>query len=79
MATSNKQILTTQDLRDDVLQIRQDLREGKITNAIARTLIHSAKVALDSVMIEMRAKQLGSGFEAVHLHESERMSAATAH
>jgi hypothetical protein len=69
---SNPKIKTTEDLRDDILQIRQDLREGKIANAVARTLIHAAKVALDTIAVEMKAKQMGCDFNAVQMHQEDR-------
>lgn len=80
MATqSNPKIQTTEDLRDDVLQIRQDLRNGKISNAVARTLIQAAKVAMDTLSLEIKAKQLGCDFESVHLHYEDRPTVAPKH
>lgn len=62
----------TEDLRDDVLQIRADLRAGKISNAVARTLLYGAKTAVDTLKLEIEAARLGCAFDTVPLHEAER-------
>lgn len=63
---------TTETLRDDILKIRDDLRAGRITNTVARTLISAAKEALASLKLEIEAARLGAGFSAVELSEKDR-------
>lgn len=65
-------ITNTEHLRDDVEQIRADLRAGKISNTVARTLIMAAKSELDSLKLEIEAARLGSDFRSVEFHEDER-------
>lgn len=70
-------IKTTADLRKDVLAIRQELRAGTLSNSVARTLLHGAKIALDTLRTEMEAKRLGCAFGPIDLSgdgESERDS-----
>lgn len=63
---------STEALRSDVLQIRSDLADGKMTTSVARTLLLGAKIALDTLRVEMEAKKMGSNFGAVMLSEAER-------
>lgn len=49
----------SETLRLDVLAIRADLRNGKLSNAVARTLLYGAKVAIDTWKIEIEASRLG--------------------
>lgn len=65
-------VCDTEELRDDVLKIRDDLRAGKISNAVARTLLYGAKIAVDNLKIEIEAARLGCEFHAVALHDADR-------
>lgn len=69
---SNPKISNTEQLRDDVLSIRQELRDGKVSNSVARTLLQGAKIALETLKAEMEASRLGADFKAVELHEEVR-------
>lgn len=62
----------TQAMRDDVLEIRAALREGKLTNTVARTLIMASKVVYDSLKLEIEAARLGADFKAVDFHQEDR-------
>lgn len=62
----------TEEMRDDVLQIREDLRSGKLSNAVARTLLYGTKIAVDTLKIEMDAARLGCDFHAVALRDEDR-------
>jgi hypothetical protein len=64
----------TQELRSDVLQIRQDLRDGKISNQVARTLLFGAKTAVDTLKLEMDAAKLGCDFRPVAMNQEDRPS-----
>jgi len=63
---------TTEQLRDDVLNIRTELRAGKLSNSVARTLLVAAKIALDTLKAEMEASRLGAAFNPVDFHASDR-------
>jgi hypothetical protein len=63
---------TTEDLRNDVIKIRDQLEAGTISNAIARTLIFGSKIVLDTLKVEMEAARLGTSFSAVHFDEEDR-------
>lgn len=64
--------MTTEKLRDDVLEIRKQLRAGTISNTVARSLIMAAKVELDTLKAEMEAARLGAAFETVQYHSNDR-------
>lgn len=63
---------TTEELRNSVFEIGKQLREGRISNPIARTLLHEAKIALDTLRIEMEATRLGADFSAVFFKATDR-------
>lgn len=71
-------ISTTQELRDDLLKIRQDLREGKISNSVARTLIVGAMAAMKTLLAEMEVAKMGCAFSQVQMHEEDRNPPAKA-
>lgn len=64
--------LNTEKLRDEVVEIRQLLRDGKISNAVARSLILAAKTELESLKAEMEASRLGAMFGPVEYHSADR-------
>lgn len=68
---------TTEMLRDDVLQIRKDLRSGALSNSVARTLLVGAKIALDTLRAEMEATRLGAAFQPIEFHSADRNQART--
>lgn len=68
---------STEELRDDVLRIRADLRAGNISNTVARTLLNGAKIALDTLRAEMEATRLGAIFNDVHMTEKVRNKQAS--
>lgn len=57
--SNNFTIKDTEALRADVLHIREELRAGRMSNATARTMLYGAKVAIETVKLEMAAKQIG--------------------
>lgn len=63
---------TTQELREDLLAIRQELRNGTLSNAVARTLLQGAKFALDTLRLEMDVARLGCDFGSVNLRQEDR-------
>ena len=70
--------LNTETLRDEIAQLRVKLQEGKISNAVARSIILAARFELESLKAEMEAVRLGSDFSAVNYHASERNAEKTA-
>lgn len=64
---------TTQDLRNNVIAIGEQLKAGKISNAEARTLLYVAKITLDTLRTEMAATQIGTAFGAIELDADDRM------
>jgi hypothetical protein len=65
-------LFSTEDLRKDVLEIRAQLRAGTLSNAVARTLLVGAKIALDTLRVEMDAARLGCEFGAIDLSTISR-------
>jgi len=63
---------STEDLRNDVLMIGEELRNGTISNAVARTLLHRAKIALDTLRTEIDVARLGCDFRSVDMAEERR-------
>jgi hypothetical protein len=67
---------STEELRDDIMQIRKDLRSGVLSNAVARTLLQGAKHALETTRLEMEAQRLGCEFTPVYFKQEDRAAAA---
>lgn len=63
---------TTEDLGNDVMEIARSVRDGSLSNTVARTLLNAAKLRLDALKMEMEAARLGANFGTVKLAESER-------
>lgn len=63
----------TKLLRDDVLKIREDLRAGIITNAVARTLLAGAKIAIDTMKVEAAVATLGTDLKTVEFDTTPRL------
>lgn len=74
--TNGKVIETNEDIVADVLEIRQLLREGKMSNTVARTLISGSKVAIQGMKLGLLAKQVGIDFAPVHYQDEKRKEAA---
>jgi hypothetical protein len=64
--------MNTEKLRDEILEIRTQLRDGSIANNVARSLILAAKVELDTLKAEMEAARLGVSFQSIDYHGAER-------
>lgn len=62
----------TQVLRDYVVSVQKRLELGELSNSVARTLLHSAKITLDTLRTEMEAARLGCEFGAVAFDERDR-------
>lgn len=62
----------TEKLRDEIAELRDQLRAGKISNAVARTLILAARFELESLKAEMEAARLGTSFQALTYHAQDR-------
>jgi hypothetical protein len=60
-------------LRDEIATLREHLREGKISNSVARSIILAARFELESLKAEMEAVRLGSSFGPVAYHASDRV------
>lgn len=67
----------TSDIVKEVLELGADLRAGKISNPVARTLLLRAKMAFDGVRIEMEAARMGCEFSSVILDAKERTKKGT--
>jgi hypothetical protein len=52
-------VKTTEDLRNELVQIGDDFRAGKISKPVARTLLRCAEFALASLRVEMDAEHRG--------------------
>lgn len=62
----------TEELGRDVMEIARAVRDGTLSNPIARTLLGAAKIRLDTLRMEMDAARLGSSFSSVMFDESAR-------
>jgi hypothetical protein len=70
--TNEKMIENNEDIVEDVLDIRKLLREGKMSNGVARTLIMGSKVALSGMKLGLLAQQMGVDFEPVYYKDEKR-------
>jgi hypothetical protein len=68
------EIRDTEKLRDEIADLRDKLRDGKISNSVARSIILAARFELESLKAEMEAVRLGSSFGPVSYHSEHRQS-----
>lgn len=62
----------TEKLRDEIADLRVALREGRISNAVARSIILAARFELESLKAEMEAVRLGTAFGPVAYRAEDR-------
>ena len=65
-------IPTTTTIMQDSDKIGQDLRAGKISNPVARTLLEDLKVKLKALSLEAEFSKLGCEIQAVALYAEDR-------
>ncbi len=63
---------TTEDLRNAMVKLYDDIEAGKVTNSQARTRAYVAKTIVDTLKVEITAAALGKNIDALAFTQSER-------
>jgi hypothetical protein len=73
--TNDEAAKTNEDIMRDTIDIKNLLREGKLTNPVARTLLAANRDVLHGLKIGILAKQLGASIDPVYLYDDQRKAA----
>ena len=50
---------STADIRDFIQTTIEDIQQGRVTNAVARTRLNAARTYLDTIKVDMAAAHMG--------------------